>query len=60
MSSVLTHYTRVRRQALESRRKGVATSLLKHAIDSLDSQRVRTVRLDATAAGRPVSLPLED
>lgn len=37
-----------------SRRKGVATSLLRHAIDSLDSQRVRTVRLDATAAGRPV------
>ena len=37
-----------------SRRKGVATSLLKHALDFLDGQGVRTVRLDATAAGRPV------
>lgn len=37
-----------------ARRKGVATSLLKHALDFLDSQCVRTVRLDATAAGQPV------
>ncbi len=37
-----------------ARRKGVATSLLKHALDFLDSHGVRTVRLDATAAGRPV------
>jgi GNAT superfamily N-acetyltransferase len=37
-----------------ARRKGVATALLKHAIDFLDGQRVRTIRLDATAAGQPV------
>jgi GNAT superfamily N-acetyltransferase len=37
-----------------SRRKGVATSLLKHALDYLDNQHVRTVRLDATSAGQPV------
>ncbi len=37
-----------------ARRKGVATSLLKHALQFLDGQGVRTVRLDATAAGRPV------
>ncbi len=37
-----------------ARRKGIATALLKHALDCLDRQGVRTVRLDATAAGRPV------
>jgi GNAT superfamily N-acetyltransferase len=39
---------------VESRRKGVATTLLKHALDFLDKQGVKTVRLDATAAGQPV------
>ena len=39
---------------VESRRKGVATTLLKHAIDFLDKQGVKTIRLDATAAGQPV------
>jgi GNAT superfamily N-acetyltransferase len=39
---------------IESRRKGVATTLLKHALDFLDEQGVKTVRLDATAAGQPV------
>jgi GNAT superfamily N-acetyltransferase len=39
---------------VESRRKGVATTLLKHALDFLDQQSVKTVRLDATAAGQPV------
>jgi GNAT superfamily N-acetyltransferase len=37
-----------------ARRKGVATSLLKHALEFLDAEGVTTVRLDATAAGRPV------
>jgi GNAT superfamily N-acetyltransferase len=36
------------------RRKGVATTLLAHALDFLDGRGVRTIRLDATAAGRPV------
>ncbi len=39
---------------IESRRKGIATTLLKHALDFLDRQGVETVRLDATAAGQPV------
>ncbi len=39
---------------IDSRRKGVATTLLKHALDFLDERRVKTVRLDATAAGQPV------
>jgi GNAT superfamily N-acetyltransferase len=38
----------------EFRRQGVATALLKHALDFLDSRGVKTVRLDATAAGQPV------
>lgn len=38
----------------EFRRKGVATALLKHALDFLDRHGVRTIRLDATAAGQPV------
>jgi len=37
-----------------ARRNGVATALLKHAIGFLDGQGVKTIRLDATAAGRPV------
>ena len=36
------------------RRQGVATALLRHALDFLDGQGIRSVRLDATAAGRPV------
>jgi GNAT superfamily N-acetyltransferase len=39
---------------IDSRRKGVATTLLKHALDFLDGQGVKTVRLDATTAGQPV------
>ena len=39
---------------VDSRRKGVATTLLKHALNFLDKQGVKTVRLDATAAGQPV------
>jgi GNAT superfamily N-acetyltransferase len=39
---------------VESRRKGVATTLLKHTINFLDEQGVKTIRLDATAAGQPV------
>jgi GNAT superfamily N-acetyltransferase len=39
---------------VDSRRKGVATTLLKHALDFLDRQDVKTIRLDATAAGQPV------
>jgi len=39
---------------IDSRRKGVATTLLKHALDFLDEKGVETVRLDATAAGQPV------
>ena len=37
-----------------ARRKGLATSLLKHALVFLDGQRIRTIRLDATSAGQPV------
>ncbi len=39
---------------INSRRKGVATTLLKHALDFLDERGIETVRLDATAAGQPV------
>lgn len=39
---------------MSARRKGVATALLKHAMDYLDGQGVRSIRLDATAAGQPV------
>jgi len=39
---------------MNARRQGIATALLKHALDSLDGHGVGTVRLDATAAGRPV------
>jgi ribosomal protein S18 acetylase RimI-like enzyme len=37
-----------------ARRQGVATALLQHALDFLDEQGMKTVRLDATAAGQPV------
>ena len=36
------------------RRKGIGTALLKHALDYLDGRQVKTIRLDATSAGRPV------
>jgi GNAT superfamily N-acetyltransferase len=39
---------------VHARRQGVATSLLRHALDFLNGQGVRTIRLDATAAGQPV------
>jgi len=38
----------------ESRGQGVGTKLLKHSLDYLDVRKVKTVRLDATAAGRPI------
>lgn len=37
-----------------ARRQGVATALLRHALDFLDQRAVGTIRLDATAAGQPV------
>jgi len=37
-----------------SRRKGIGTALLKHALDYLEARQVKTVRLDATSTGRPV------
>ena len=39
---------------VNARHKGVATALLKHALDFLDKQEVKTIRLDATSAGLPV------
>ena len=40
---------------VNARRKGVATALLNHALDPDKSgQEVKTIRLDATAAGQPV------
>jgi GNAT superfamily N-acetyltransferase len=39
---------------VNARRKGVATALLNHALDFLEKQEVKTIRLDATAAGQPV------
>ena len=39
---------------IDARRKGVATALLKHALEFLDKRGVQTIRLDATAAGQPV------
>ena len=38
----------------ESRGQGIGTKLLKHALDYLDGQKVKTVRLDATDLGRPI------
>jgi GNAT superfamily N-acetyltransferase len=37
-----------------ARRKGIATALLKHALEYLDAHKVGTVRLDATREGRAV------
>jgi len=39
---------------VNARRKGVATALLKHALNFLEKQQVKSIRLDATAAGLPV------
>jgi GNAT superfamily N-acetyltransferase len=36
------------------RHRGIATRLMEHALDYLDSQAVTTARLDATPLGRPV------
>jgi GNAT superfamily N-acetyltransferase len=36
------------------RHRGIATRLVQHALDYLESQGVATARLDATALGRPV------
>ncbi len=36
------------------RGRGIGTGLLRHAIDYLKERNVRTVRLDATPAGRPI------
>ena len=36
------------------RGRGIGTGLLKHALDYLKKRNVRTVRLDATPAGRPI------
>jgi len=41
-----------------SRRRGVGTALLRHAITFLKGCGVDTIRLDATAAGQPVYEPL--
>ena len=38
----------------DSRGQGVGKTLLKHSLDYLDGRKVKTVRLDATAAGRPI------
>ena len=40
------------------RRRGIGKGLMRHALDSLDPQRVRSVRLDATPLGRPLYLSL--
>jgi hypothetical protein len=36
------------------RGRGIGTALLRHAIDFLDRQAVKTIRLDATSLGRPL------
>src|SRR5438132_2354183 len=33
---------------------GIGTALLRHALEYLDQPAVRTIRLDATPAGRPI------
>src|SRR5262245_14457915 len=38
----------------EYRRRGIATALMRAAIDFLNERRVTTVKLDATAAGHPL------
>jgi GNAT superfamily N-acetyltransferase len=37
-----------------ARGQGVGIKLLKHSLDYLDGRKVKAVRLDATAAGRPI------
>ena len=37
-----------------ARGQGVGTKLLKHSLDYLDGRKVKTIRLDATRAGRPI------
>jgi GNAT superfamily N-acetyltransferase len=37
-----------------ARRRGVGTALLRHALEYLDHQGVRSIRLDATPLGQPV------
>lgn len=39
---------------IQHRHQGIGTRLVQHALDFLDRQRIPTVRLDATALGRPV------
>lgn len=39
---------------VDARRRGVASALLKHALDFLEGRAVKSVRLDATAAGQRV------
>ena len=39
---------------VEARRQGIGSALLRHALEFLDGQAVKTVRLDATAAGQRV------
>jgi GNAT superfamily N-acetyltransferase len=39
---------------VSARRQGIATSLLRHALHFLDERAVKTIRLDATAAGQAV------
>jgi GNAT superfamily N-acetyltransferase len=38
----------------DSRGLGVGTNLLNHSLDYLNTRKVKTVRLDATSAGRPI------
>jgi GNAT superfamily N-acetyltransferase len=38
----------------EYRRRGIATALMQHALDYLNRRGVVTIKLDASAAGRPV------
>jgi len=43
----------------DCRGRGLGTELLKHALNYLDVRKVRTIRLDATSAGRPIYERLE-
>ena len=38
----------------EYRRRGIATALMRTALNYLNRRKVRTVKLDATAAGQPI------
>lgn len=42
----------------EFRQRGIGRALLEHAMDSLDSEIVTSIRLDATPLGRPLYLKL--